>query len=100
MITFKKEDTRQYSFAGGLIEVTYRIADAPEAEIVLGEQWKNTEVFKKFVLSVKSADVEGWEKGVTAEEVLSCPGTYSLVTVVTFDIVQSMRIEAQRKNLP
>jgi len=98
MISFKKEETKQYSFAEALVEVTYRIADATEAETVLTDKWKNTDVFKKFVTSVKSADVEGWEKGVTAEEVVSLPGTFNLVTVVTFDIVKAMRVEAQRKN--
>lgn len=100
MVTFKREETRQYSFAEALIDVTYRVADAPEAEEALTEKWKNTDVFKKFVTQVKSAEVEGWEKGVTGEEVISLPGTYGLVTIVTFDIVKSMRIEAQRKNLP
>lgn len=98
MISLKKEETREYSFAEALVEVTYKIPTAAEAETVLNEKWKNTEVFKKFVKTVKSADVEGWENGVKAEDVVSLPGTFNLVTLVTFDIVKDMRAEAQRKN--
>ncbi len=98
MITFKREETKKYSFAEALIEVTYRIPDALEAEQIIADQSKDTDVFKKFVLSVKSADVEGWADGVKAEDVTILPGVFGLVHLVAVDIVKSMRVDVARKN--
>lgn len=97
MISLKREETRQYSSVEALVEVKYRIPDAAEAEIVITEQWKDTKIFEKYVLEVKSADIDGWQEGVTAEAVRKLPGTFSLIHIVAVDIVNSMRGDFERK---
>ena len=97
MISLKREETRQYSSVEALVEVRYRIPDAAEAEVVITEQWKDTKIFEKFVIDVKSAEIDGWEEGVKAETVRKTPGTFSLIHLVAIDVVNSMRGDFERK---
>lgn len=99
MISLKREEKKQYSFAEALVDVRFRIPTAVEAEEILDPKNlpKDSEVFKRFVVEIKSSDVEGWEKGVDAVEVVDLPGTFSLVHVVAFDIVGTIRIDATQK---
>ena len=97
MLSFKREDTKQYSSAEALVTVTFRIPDAAESDVILAEIWKDSKIFEKFVKEIKSADIEGWENGIKAEEVVKMPGIYSLVHLVSLDIVDAMRGDFKRK---
>ncbi len=57
MITLKTEDTKKYTFAEALVEVTFRIPDGVESEQIIADQLRDTEVFKNFVKLVKSSDI-------------------------------------------
>lgn len=98
MIQLKRKDSRSYSFAEACVDVTFRIPDAAEAETVIADQIKDTEIFKQFAVEIKSRDIEGWGNGVSAEEVVGTPGTLSLIRLVAFDIVKAMSVGAERKN--
>jgi len=100
MNLFTKEATRAYLFddSENPVEVRYRIADAAEAEAVITDQLKDTEIFKRFVLDVRCKDVDGWAGGIDAESVIKTPGTFGLIHLVAVDIVGSMRVDFKRKN--
>ena len=101
MNIFKKEEKGAYTFDGmeSPVEVRYRVADAAEAEIVIMDQLKDTEIFKKFVLEAKCKDIDEWVEGVDADQVIKTPGTFGLIHLVAVDIVNRMRMGVQRKNL-
>lgn len=104
MVTLKREDTKEYLIAEAPVKVTYRIPDAAEAEAILDaanlgkDAEKDTQVFKKFVKEIVSSEIEGWDKGVKPEDIVSTPGTFGLVHLVAIDLVNAMRGNAQRKN--
>ena len=98
MITLKREETVKFSFAEALVAVKFKIPTGAEAEIVLAEQPVDSEVFKQFVLEVQSPDISGWEKGVTAEEVVNTPQTLNLIRVVAKEIVGTVGVDVERKN--
>jgi len=97
MISLKREDVKQYSSPEALVEVSYRIPDAAEAEVVLGEMWKDTKIVETYVKEIKSADIDGWQDGIKAAELKKIPGAYSLIHLIAVDIVNDMRGEFSRK---
>lgn len=98
MIQLKKEDSRSYSLAEACVDVKFRVPTGVEAEIVFADQTKDSDIFKQFVLEVKSKDIEGWDKGIAPADVVELPGTWGLVHLVAVDLVNSMRMGAERKN--
>ena len=97
MISLKREEKRQYSSPEALVEVSYRIPDAGEAETTTVNKWPESKMFTTFVTEVRSADIKGWENGIKAEEVLKTTGTLSLIRAVAVDIVADMRGSFARK---
>ena len=98
MITLKREETVNFSFAEALVAVRFKIPTGAEADILLTETPGDCEVFKQFVLDVRSSDIAGWEKGVTAEDVIDSPQTLNLIRMAAKEIVGTIGVEVERKN--
>lgn len=112
-MVLKKENTKVYIHrepTGGkdkagnpvfeeiVVEVSYRIPTAPEGESLLVDQVKDTAIFKKYVQTVKSNDIEGWADGIAPGDVTALPGTLGLIHSVALDIMADMRLGFVRKN--
>lgn len=97
MISLKREDSASYNFMEALVEIRFKIPTGAEAEDLLDKMVPDSEVFKQFVLDVRSKDIEGWEKGISASDVVDSPATLALIRVVASDIVDSLKKDATRK---
>ena len=99
MITLETKKTIKIQFMGVDVIVEYRIPTAAETEVKLkGSDIKDSDIFKEFVISAKSPEIEGWADGVTAETVLKSPGTYKMVNEVAMAIVKSAYLLPDEKN--
>lgn len=97
MISLKREESASYIFMEALVEIRYKIPEGAEAEQLLADQLSDSGVFKKFVLDVRSKDIEGWQNGIDPGAVLEAPATLGLIRVVARDIVDSMKVDVTRK---
>lgn len=65
-------------FCGTDVEVQIKIPSAIESEEIIVNELKITEIFSRFVTSVSCPTISDFNK-IEPKEVLSLPGTYSLV---------------------
>ena len=98
MISLKREDSASYIFMEALVEIRFKIPTGAESEELLDTMIPDSEVFKRFVLDVRSKDIEGWQNGISASDVVDSPATLALIRVVAKDIVDGMKKDATRKN--
>ncbi len=99
MITLAREKTIEVSFIEDTkVSVTFSIPTAEEAETKFTKDLTDTGLFKLFVTNVKSADITGWTTGITAEEVVTSPGTLGLVKNVAREIMNATFLIESEKN--
>ena len=98
MISLALNKTVDIPFMGTTVKVAYRVPTAAETEEKLRKDIKDTDVFRAFVTSVASPDIEGWTGGVDAETVIAAPGTYKLVSEAALEVVKSAFLLPDEKN--
>ena len=100
MITLSRTKTITVAFMGVDVEVTFNVPTAEEVETTIrgAKDLKDSDLIKAFVTSVKSAEISGWQDGISAEETLASPGTYPLVNAIAQQIVQSAFLTEKEKN--
>ena len=98
MITLSRKRSADIPFMGVNVRVEYVVPTALEVEENIKGNSKDSEIFEAFVMKVSCPDIEGWQNGVGAKDVLSAPGTYSLVNKAALGIVQSAFLTEAEKN--
>ena len=102
MITLERTKTLTVAFHGVDVSVTVNVPTAEEVESVFrsadAKTLKDSDVFKTFVTSVKSAEVTGWTAGIDASTVITQPGTFSLVNKVVGEITKLAVLSDDEKN--
>ena len=102
MITLAREKTVEIPYFNNQakIRIAFKIPTAEEAETKIRGVKDLTDVslFKMFVLKVSSPDVEGWQNGITADDVVNAPGTFNLISKVALEIVNAAFLTDSEKN--
>ena len=99
MITLERTKTVMIPFMGVDVDVLFKVPTAEEAEKAFrGSDVKDTDIFRKFVISVRSSGIEGWDTEIKADAVVSLPGTYSLVNKVALEITKATFLTEAEKN--
>ena len=100
MITLSRTKTVTVSFMGVDVMVEFNVPTAEEVETVFRgtKDLKDTYVFKAFVTTVMSPDIEGWGDGIKADAVVALPGTFSLVGKVVTEITKAAILTDDEKN--
>ena len=100
MITLSRTKTVSIPFMGADVLVEFKVPTAEDVESVFrgNKDIKDTDIFKKFVSRVISADIEGWTDGLKPGDVTAMPGTYSLVNKAALEITQTAFLVEPEKN--
>lgn len=102
MITLSRTKTVTIPFMGVEVIAEFNVPTAEEVEAVFrGSDVKNlkdTDVFKRFTVSLKSEGIDGWADGVSADAAAAAPGTFSLVGKVVTEITKAAIITEPEKN--
>lgn len=100
MITLSRTKTVTIPFLGAEVMVEFNIPTAEEVESTIrgNKDLKDSDIFKAFVTTVMSSDIEGWAEGMKPDAVTVLPGTYPLVNAVASEIVKTAFVTEAEKN--
>lgn len=97
MVSLARTKTVEHEFLGVSVTAEVAVPSAVEWVEALNGKSDNIELVRRFVKTVLSDDVEGMESGVTGEELVNLPQTFSLVMALGADVIAAaMPTEAQK----
>ena len=100
MITLERKKTITVRFMGADVTAEFNVPTAEEVETTIrgNKDLKDSDLFKAFVTTVKSPDIEGWTEGLKPEDVVALPGTYPLMNKIALEIMQTAFLSEPEKN--
>lgn len=98
MLTLSRERDVQLEFQECTVEARVRILTPAEFARLHDEKMSTGEILCNFVTSLRSDDIEGWQDGVSPSDVLSMPGTASIVAQAALAVVNGSTLTPKEKN--
>lgn len=91
MTNLMKNQKFKIPFCGTDVEVSIRIPSAVESEEIIEKSMKPSEIFGRFVVSINCPGIADFSN-IQPSDVLSLPGTYSLVQKTSMHICSAASI--------
>lgn len=102
MITLERIKTVTLSFMGVDVLFDFDVPTAEDVEVTFrgpdAKDLKDSEIVKRFGRTFMSADITGWAEALKPEDVISLPGTYSLVNKAAVEVMQAAFVTEAEKN--
>lgn len=98
MITLAKEKAVELTFEECTVTIKIHILTPAEFAQVQADKLSNEDIFRKYVLSGFSGDIEGWTSEKTATEILETPGTASIVAQGALAVINNSLLTPVQKN--
>ena len=100
MVTLEREKTKHILFKGESVSVKFNVPTAEEFSTKIRgvKDLSDVDVVKAFVTKIQSNGITGWEEGISADQLCKAPGTFSLVSEIAVEIINSAVLTEKEKN--